>query len=61
MKEFDHIVVGAGASGCVLADRLSATPQARVLLVEAGGPDVNLIHGSVVDLLSEPIPTGVTH
>jgi choline dehydrogenase len=38
---FDYVVIGAGSSGCVIANRLSADPQVRVLVVEAGGPDVN--------------------
>jgi len=39
MTEFDYIIVGAGAAGCVLAYRLSANPDLRVALLEAGGKD----------------------
>ena len=36
---FDYVIVGAGSAGCVLADRLSADAQRRVLLLEYGGSD----------------------
>ena len=39
MEQFDYIIVGAGTAGCLLANRLSADPSRRVLLVEAGGSD----------------------
>lgn len=56
--EFDFVIVGAGAAGCVLANRLSANPQNRVLLIEAGPPDTNPlipVIGKWTSLLGSPV------
>lgn len=41
MAQYDYVIVGAGAAGCVLANRLSADPAVSVCLVEAGGGDAH--------------------
>ncbi len=40
-NSFTYVIVGAGSAGCVLANRLSANPKNKVLLLEAGGRDTN--------------------
>jgi len=50
MAEYDYIIVGAGSAGCVLANKLSARGDRKVLLLEAGGDDS---HPYV------PIPKGI--
>jgi choline dehydrogenase len=57
MAQFDYIIVGAGSSGCVLANRLSADPRNRVLLIEDGGDNQHpfiKMAGGFVKIMGKP-------
>jgi choline dehydrogenase len=56
----DHIIVGAGTAGAILAARLSENPNARVLVLE-GGPDYSDVGATPADLLDSKNLAGPAH